>query len=328
VGLLRCALGALLGLLLGGIMAFGSCRAQVYPDKPVRIIVPFPPGGAAYVAPLLLAKHFSETYGQNFLLDPRPGGSTIIGAAAAANSKPDGYTLFAASNSAMSVIQHLLAGKLPYDPEKAFEPVGLISRFPFYLCVPTSLRVTSVPQLIALAKQKPGQLNYASNGNGTVGHIAMEMVKRATGIEISHIPYKSYTQALPDLLSGQVSTMMCDLSVTGAQIQAGNLRLLAVTTAQRSSDFPDVPTLAEVGFPQVEAEVWIGLFAPAGTPAEVPAKLGPIMRDYLATSQAAQDYKNIGQQASFAPPDVVRAMIKRESQRYGEIIRAANIQAE
>jgi tripartite-type tricarboxylate transporter receptor subunit TctC len=222
----------------------------------------------------------------------------------------------------------LLAGKLPYDPEKAFEPIGLISRFPFYLCVPTSLPVKSVAELIALAKQKPGQLNYASNGSGTVGHIAMEMVKRATGIEISHIPYKSYTQALPDLLSAQVATMMCDLSVTGPQIQAGNLRLLAVTTAQRSRDFPDVPTMAEVGFPQVEAEVWIGLFAPAGTPPEISSKLGAIMRDYLTTDAAAREYKNIGQQASFAPPDAVRAMIKAESQRYGEIIRAANIQAE
>ncbi len=238
-------------LLALALLLPGSAGAETWPDKAVRIIVPFPPGGAAYVSPFLLGKRFGEVLGQNFVIDPRPGGSTVIAGAAVMNSKPDGYTLLAASNSAMSVIQHLLVGKLPYDPEKAFAPIGLISRFPFYLCVPTSLPVKSVAELIALAKQKPGQLNYASNGNGTVGHIAMEMVKRATGIEISHIPYKSYTQALPDLLSGQVSTMMCDLSVTGAQIQAGNLRLLAVTTAQRSRDFPDVPTMAEVGFPQV-----------------------------------------------------------------------------
>jgi tripartite-type tricarboxylate transporter receptor subunit TctC len=315
-------------LLALALLLPGSAGAETWPDKAVRIIVPFPPGGAAYVSPFLLGKRFSEVLGQNFVIDPRPGGSTVIAGAAVMNSKPDGYTLLAASNSAMSVIQHLLAGKLPYDPEKAFEPIGLISRFPFYLCVPASLPVKSVAELIALAKQKPGQLNYASNGNGTIGHIAMEMVKRATGAELSHIPYKSYTQALPDLLSGQVATMMCDLSVTGAQIQAGALRLLAITTARRSADFPDVPTMAEAGFPQVEAEIWIGLFAPTGAPPEVVAKLGPIMRDYLATAQAAQDYKNIGQQASYAPPEAVRAMIKAEGARYGEIIRAANIQPE
>ena len=315
-------------LLALALLLPGSAGAETWPDKAVRIVVPFPPGGAAYVSPFLLGKRFGEVLGQNFVIDPRPGGSTVIAGAAVMNSKPDGYTLLAASNSAMSVIQHLLAGKLPYDPEKAFEPIGLISRFPFYLCVPTSLPVKSVAELIALAKQKPGQLNYASNGNGTVGHIAMEMVKRATGADFAHIPYKSYTQALPDLLSAQVATMMCDLSVTGAQIQAGNLRLLAVTTAQRSPDFPDVPTMAEVGFPQVEAEVWIGLFAPAGTPPDIASKLGAIMREYLATDAAVREYKNIGQQASFAPPDAVRAMIKAESQRYGEIIRAANITAE
>jgi tripartite-type tricarboxylate transporter receptor subunit TctC len=302
--------------------------AQTWPDKPVRIIVPFPPGGAAYVSPFLLAKRFGDTLGQNFVLDPRPGGGTVIGASAAANAKPDGYTLFAASNSAMSVTPHLHRGKLPYDPAVAFEPIGLISRFPFYLCVPVGLPVKSVAELIALAKAKPGQLNYASNGNGTVGHIAMEMVKRATGADFAHIPYKSYTQALPDLVAGQVSVMMCDLSVTGAQIQAGALRLLAVTTRERSRDFPDVPTMGESGFPQVEAEIWIGLFTPTGTPREVATRLGAIMRDYLGTDQAAQDYKNIGQQPSYAPPDALRAMIKAESERYGEIIRAADIHPE
>jgi tripartite-type tricarboxylate transporter receptor subunit TctC len=309
-------------------LAAGPGLADSYPDRPVRIIVPFPPGGAAYVSPLLLAKHLTETLGQNFLMDPRPGGNTIIGAAAAASAKPDGYTLLAASSSTMTANPNLYEGKLPYDPAHAFEPIGRISRFPFFLCVAASSPAHTLQQFIALAKADPGKLTYASNGSGTVGHIVTEMVKRATGIELLHIPYKSYVQALPDLLSGQISTMMCDLSVTGPRIQAGDLRALAVTTAQRSSFLPDVPTMAESGFPQIDAEVWLGLFAPAGTPAPIIAKLNAQMRAFLVTDQAAQEYKAIGQEPAPSSADALRALIGRDTARYGEIIRAVHIQVD
>jgi tripartite-type tricarboxylate transporter receptor subunit TctC len=309
-------------------LATGPSLAESYPDRPVRVIVPFPPGGAAFMSPLLLAKHLSDTLGQNFFMDPRPGGNTIIGAGAAAVAKPDGYTLFAASNSTMAANPNLYVGKLPYDPDRAFAPIGEISRFPFFLCVPSRSPARSMQELVALAKANPGKLTYASNGSGTVGHIVTEMLQRATGIELLHIPYKAYIQALPDLLSGQISTMMCDLSVTGAHIQSGELRPLAVMSAQRSSFLPDVPTLAECGFPAVDAEVWLGLFAPSGTPPAIIARLNAEMRRYLTSEQAAQDYKTIGQLPAPSSPDALHALIGRDTAKYGEIIRAAHIQVD
>ncbi len=222
----------------------------------------------------------------------------------------------------------LYAGKLPYDPDRAFTPIGRISRFPFFLCVPSSSPATSMPAFVALAKAAPGKLTYASNGSGTVGHIATELFKRAAGIDLLHIPYKAYIQALPDLLSGQISSMMCDLSVTGANIRAGDLRPLAVTAAARSSFLPDVPTMAEVGYPDVEAEVWIGLFAPTGTPPDIIATLNGAMQVFLGSPQAVQDYKTIGQEPAPSSPEALRALIGRDTARYGEIIRAAHIQVE
>jgi len=322
------AIGRFVGALAMVALAAGLARAASYPDRPVRVIVPFPPGGAAYMAPFLLARHLSETLGQNFFMDPRPGGNTIIGAQAAAVAKPDGYTLLAASSSTMTANPNLYAGKLPYDPDRAFEPIGRISRFPFFLCVASSSPAHTMQELIALAKAEPGKLTYASNGSGTVGHIVTEMVKRATGIELLHIPYKSYVQALPDLLSGQISVMMCDLSVTFSHIKSGELRPLAVTAAQRSSFLPDVPTMAECGFPEVDAEVWLGLFAPSGTPPPIIAQLNAQMRDYLASEQAAQDYKTIGQQPAPSSPAALRALIGRDTAKYGEIIRAMHIQVD
>jgi tripartite-type tricarboxylate transporter receptor subunit TctC len=302
--------------------------ADGYPDKPVRIIVPFPPGGAAYVAPFLLAKYFTDTFGQNFLMDPKPGGNTIIGAGAAAVARPDGYILFAGSSSTMTVNPNLYAGRLPYDPARAFAPIGLISRFPFFFCVASSSPAKSLQAFVALAKAEPGKLTYASNGSGTAGHIAVELLKRAAGIDLLHIPYKSYVQALPDLVSGQVSSMMCDLSVTGSTIRAGDVRPLAVTVTQRSSFLPDVPTMAETGYPTVEAEVWLGLFAPSGTPPEIIAKLNGAMRTFLASPQAAEQYKTIGQEPAASSPEALHALIGRDTARYGEAIRAAHIQVE
>jgi len=317
-----------LGALMLAALAAGAARAETYPDKPVRIIVPFPPGGAAYVSPALVAKHFTATMGQNFVVEPRPGGNTIIGAEAAATARPDGYTLLAASSSTMAANPHLYVGKLPYDPERSFVPIGEISHFPFFLCVPSSSPAHTVGELITLAKAAPGKLTYASNGSGTLGHVAIVMLTRAAGIELLHIPYKSYTQALPDLLSGQIALMMCDLSVTGARIRSGELRPLAVTAPTRSSFLPDVPTMAEAGFPGVEAEVWLGLFAPAGTPPGIVAMLGAAMRRYLEAPQAAEDFKAIGQEPAWSSPEALHALIGRDSARYGAIIKAAHIQVE
>jgi tripartite-type tricarboxylate transporter receptor subunit TctC len=321
-------LGRVLAALGLAALAIGAARAESYPDKPVRIIVPFPPGGAAYVAPFLLAKQLTERLGQNFLMDARPGGNTIIGASAAASAKPDGYTLLAASSSTMAANPHLYVGKLPYDPEHSFVPIGEISRFPFFLCVASGSPAHSLAAFVALAKAEPGKLTYASNGSGTLGHVAVVMLMRAAGIELIHIPYKSYTQALPDLLSGQIAVMMCDLSVTGARIQAGDLRPLAVTTPQRSGFLPTVPTMAESGFPTVEAEVWLALFAPAGTPPAIITTLNGEMRRYLDTEKAAEDFKAVGQEPAPSSPDALHALIGRDSAKYGEIIRSAHIQVE
>lgn len=317
-----------LGAFVLAALVAGAAHAETYPDRPVRIIVPFPPGGAAYVAPALLAKHLSEAMGQNFVVEPKPGGNTIIGAQAAAQAKPDGYTLLAATSSTMAANPHLYVGKLPYDPDRSFVPIGEVSHFPFFLCVAAGSPAHTVAEFVALAKASPGKLTYATNGSGTLGHVAIVMLMRAAGIELLHIPYKSYVQALPDLLSGQIAVMMCDLSVTGARIQSGELRPLAVTVRERSRFLPDVPTMMEAGFPAVEAEVWSGLFAPAGTPPAIVAALSAQMRRYLETPKAAEEFRAIGQEPAWSTPEALHALIGRDSARYGEIIRTAHIQVE
>ena len=277
-----------------------------------------------------MSNHWSKVFGQGFVIDARPGGNTMIGAEAAAKSAPDELPtpLFLCAASTMVVTPALMGAKAPINAQRDFVPVGLVSRLPFFLVVPASVPVNSVAELIALAKTKPGAVTYASNGNGTAGHLGFEVLKRQLGVDMTHIPYKGYAQALPDLLGGRVTTMMADLVVVGPTIKDGRLRALAATSLERSKFLPNLPTMAELGFPGYEVTVWFGVFAPAGTPADIVARLNGEMRKYLATPEAKEGFEKLGHEAAPSSPEELRAQVVSDADKYGRIIRDANIRLE
>ncbi len=306
----------------------GSAFAQAWPIKPVRVIIPYPPGGGAEAAARFLANHFTQALGQPFVIDNRPGGNTVIGAEAAAKAAPDGYTLFITGGSTMSVQPYVFAGKLPYDPLGDFAPVSMVSRFPFFLVVPASLPAKSLAELVALVKAKPGQLSYASNGSGSIAHLGMEMLKLGTGMDLLHVPYKGFAPALPDLLSGRVTVMMADLAPIGAQLKAGNLRVLGATSRERTAFMPEAPTIAELGLPGYEIDVWFALYAPAKTPADIVARLNAEARKYLGSAEAKEAYGKVGHEPAPSTPEAVRARIASEQKVFAKAVKEAGVKPE
>lgn len=316
----------LLAVLL--LAAASSSFAQAWPAKVVRVIVPFPPGGGAEAAARFLAGHFTQAFGQSFVIDNRPGGNTVIGTEAAAKSPPDGYTLLLTGGSTMSIQPLVFAGTLPYDPLRDFAPVSMVSHFPFFVLVPASLQVNTLAELVAYVKARPGQLSYASNGSGTMAHLGMEMLKQATGMDLLHVPYKGFGPALPDLLSGRIGVMMADLAPVGQQLRAGSLRALAATSQQRSSFLPEVPTVAELGNPGYEIDVWFGLFAPAKTPADIVARLNAETRKYLSSAEAKEAYGKVGHEPLYSTQEAVRARIVQEQKSFAKAVKDANVKPE
>jgi tripartite-type tricarboxylate transporter receptor subunit TctC len=311
-------------LLAAAAPAFG----QAWPAKPVRVIIPYPPGGGAEAAARFLANHFTQAFGQSFVIDNRPGGNTVIGAEAAAKSPADGYTLFFTGGSTMSLQPMVFAGKLPYDPLGDFAPVSLVSHFPFFVVVPASLKLGTLAELVAYVKARPGAVSYASNGSGLISHLGMEMLKQSTGMDLLHVPYKGFAPALPDLLSGRVTVMLADLAPVGQQVRAGSLRVLAATSRERSAFLPEVPTVAELGNPGYEIDVWFGLFAPAKTPADILAKLNAEAGRYLNSPEAKEAYGKVGHEPVFSTGEAVRARIVAEQKSFAAAVKAANLKAE
>jgi tripartite-type tricarboxylate transporter receptor subunit TctC len=306
----------------------GSAFGQSWPAKPVRVIVPFPPGGGAEAAARFLAIRFAQTFGQSFVIDNRPGGNTVIGTEAAAKSAPDGYTLLLTGGSTMSIQPLVFAGKLPFDPLGDFAPVTMVSHFPFFLLVPASLKVNTLAELVAFVKQKPGQISYASNGSGTMAHLGMEMLKQSTGMDLLHVPYKGFGPALPDLLSGRVGVMLADLAPVGTHLRAGSLKALAATSRERSGFLPEVPTVAELGNPGYEIDVWFGLFAPAKTPPDIVARLNEDARRYLALPETKEAFAKVGHEPLYSTPEAVRARIASEQKTFAKAVKDANLKPE
>jgi tripartite-type tricarboxylate transporter receptor subunit TctC len=299
--------------------------AQTYPSKPVRVVIPYPPGGGAEAAARLLSLHLTQALGQSFVIDPKPGGNTLIGTEMVAKAPADGYTLLFTGGSTMSVQPFVFAGKLPYDPLNDFAPISMVSRFPFFVVVPASLPAKSLAEFVAFAKAKPGQVAYASNGTGALAHLGTEMLSRGTGIDMLHVPYKGFGPALPDLLSGRVSLMMADWVVVAPHIKEGKLRALAVTSRERWSSVPDVPTVAELAIPGYAVDVWFALYAPKGTPTEIVARLNAETRKYLASPEAKAAYEKLGHEAYGSPGEEVTALVRAEHEKYAVAVREAKI---
>src|SRR6185436_18465093 len=250
----------------------GSALAQSYPAKAVRVVVPQAPGAQSDLFTRLLGQKLSESLGQPVVSDPRPGAGGAIGAEIAARAAPDGYTLLMGTNSTHSSNPALYA-KLPYDPVKDFAPITLTIGTPYVLTIHPSLPVTTLKQLIAFAKSKPGQLNYASAGNGSTHHLCGELLKSMAGIDIVHVPYKGGPPATMAVLGGGTSMHFSSVSALQTHIRSGKLKALGVTTPKRSSQLPEVPTLSEAGLPGFEMLSWFGLLAPAGTPRAIITRL-------------------------------------------------------
>ena len=255
-----CALAA-----LTGPKPAAAAAAPAYPSKPIRLVIPFPPGGGNDLLARTIADRLGERIGQPLVPDNRGGASTVIAAELVARSPADGYTLFHATSATLAVLPSLKS-KLPYDPIKDYAPISQLSISPYLLVVHPALPATSVKELVALTKTKARQINYASPGQGTSNHLALELFKTMTGADLTHIPYKGTGPALADLLGGRISVMFASIASARPLVLSGKLRSLGISSAQRSKSMPDVPTIAEAGVPGFDMSSWSGLLAPRGTP--------------------------------------------------------------
>ncbi len=299
-------------------------QAQSYPVKPVKFVIPYPPGGLADSFARALGQQLADRLGQPVVPENKPGGSLIIGTDFVAKSPGDGYTLLLASASGLA-LNVAAFKKLPYDPIKDFSPISLTFYTPLFLITAPDLPVTSVRELIAHAKAKPGTLSFASLGHGSSLHLAGEMFKNLAGIDILHVPYKGTTTAMPDLLSGRVS-MIFDGGAFLPQVQAGKARLLAVTGARRLESLPDVPTMAEAGVPGYEVSFWFGIVSAAGTPRPVVDRLSREIAEIVkmpAFKERLAAFPNV--QLATNTPDEFAALIKQDIGRWDRILKDAGV---
>ena len=296
--------------------------AQAYPTKPVKLIVPFPPGGPTDIVGRFVATKLSETLGQQFVVENRAGAGGTVGSEVASQAPADGYTLLYGSTSTLAMAPSLYR-KLAYDPRKSFAPISLVSSGPMLVAVNASVPANTLAELIALAKDKPGSLNYASAGNATPPHLAAEMFKSMAGVNLVHVPYKGGGPALQAVTAGEVQILFEGLVTLLPQIKSGRLRALAISAAVRDPALPDVPTSAEAGLPAFQVNFWSGLVAPAGTPPEVVATLNAALRQVLAGGDAKATLTRFGlAPAGNTPPEFSR-FIDSEILRWERVIQAS-----
>ena len=301
--------------------------AQSYPSKPIRLLVPFPPGGGVDAVARIAFQRLGEQLQQQIVIDNRGGSSGIIATELAARAVADGYTLFFGVTSALAILPHYQR-KLPYDVMTDFAPINLIAEGAYVLAVHPAVQANSVKELIALAKQKPGALNFSSAGNGTMLHLNGELFKSLTGVNIVHVPYKGAAAAMTDLLSGQVHLTFTPPSVTLPQVKSGRLRALGVTSAKRSALAPDLPTIAEAGVPGYEATGWYAVLAPARTPTNIIMRLNRELTTAIADKEVRERFFASGVEAIGSTPAQFAAFIRSEYAKWGKVVRAAGVKSE
>jgi tripartite-type tricarboxylate transporter receptor subunit TctC len=316
----RPLLAAATSLLAAGVLA------QAYPAKPVRVIVPFPPGGAADIVARAVAQEMGRNWGTQVVVDNRAGAGGLIGAELAARAAPDGYTLLFASSSPMSVNPHL-AAKAPYHPLRDFTPIALIGFAPNVIVVHPSLPARNVKQLIALARSRPGQLNYASNGVGTLSHLAQELLKQQAKIDIVHVPYKGGAPALIDTVAGHTTIYFAAYPTLAAQVRDGRLRALAVSSAKRIALAPDLPTVAET-LPGFEATQWWGAYGPAGLSGELVERLNADIGRALQSAEVKKRLAADAAEPAGGPPEALARYLKDDYERWGRVVKVSGIRAQ
>jgi len=306
------------------VVATGAAFAQTYPSRPVKIVVPFPAGGGTDALTRFVAKGMEQRLGQPFIVENRGGAGTTLGAAAVARSDPDGYTILVGTASTFAAAPGLYK-RLAYDPNKDFAPVMLFATVPFVLVAHPSLGVSSVQELIALAKSKPGELSYASAGVGAVHHIFCELFMSMTGIEMKHVPYRGGGPALNDVVAGHVPVYFADAGPAAALIRAGQLKALGVTTATRASHLPEVPTLHEAGVTGYEANTWQMMVGPAEMPEPIVVRLNAALGDVMRTPEAQKYFTGLGMQPTTGTPPAAAEHIRKEAARWTAIIRGIGV---
>jgi len=317
----------LLSTALLPAIAIAAAPAQAYPTKPVRLVIPFPPGGGNDLLGRAFADRLGDRLGQQMISDNRGGGSTIIAAEIVARAPADGYTLLLATNTTLAIVPSLKT-KLPYDPIKDFEPISLVSNSPYLLVVHPGLQAKSVKELIALSKSKPGQINYASPGHGTSNHLAVEMFKAMSGADLTAVPYKGTGPALADLLGGHVTVMFASTASARPLVLAGKLRALGISMAKRSPAMPEVATIAESGVPGFHMTSWAGIVAPRGMPAAIIARLNSEIAAVIQQGDLRDKLAGQGFFPQTSTPQEFAAHIRSELVRTRKVVQAAGIPVE
>ncbi|MHB8771847.1 MAG: Bug family tripartite tricarboxylate transporter substrate binding protein [Syntrophales bacterium] len=313
--------------VLAGVAVPSLFAAEEYPARPIRMIVPFPPGGGNDLLARSISHPLSQAIGQQVIVDNRGGAGGQIGATLAASATPDGYTIFLGSIGNLTFLP-VLQSKLQYEPVRDFAPVTLLATSPFILVVNPAVPAKSVKELIALAKAQPGKLNYGSAGPGSSLHMTGELFKLESGADITHVPYKGTAPALVDLLSGQVQMLFSTMPSVVPHVKSGKLRALGVSSAKRSAAVPDVPTIAEAGVPSFEVLNWQGIVVPKKTPAAIVQKLNAALREALKSPATIAALAKQGLDAAGGTPEQFGALIKSEIEKYGKVAKAANLRLE
>lgn len=313
--------------MAGALLSSPAALAQAFPNKPLRLICPFPPGGAVDIASRAIAQELSKNLGQPVTVENRPGAGGNIGGAEAARANPDGYTIFM-TTSGIQAINPVLYAKMPFDPNKDLVPVSALVSLNNVLVLHPSIKANSVPEVIALARSQPGAINYASSGSGTSIHMSGEMFKSLTGVNMTHIPYKGSAPAMTDLLGGQVMMMFDNIPSAIPHIKSGKLKALATTGSKRDPLLPELPTLAEAGVAGYESGVWFGLAVPANTPRDVVMKLNAEAIKGTRSPEFVKRMTELGYNIMGTSPEVMLDMSRAEVQRWGPIVRSSGAKAD
>ncbi|HTP61354.1 MAG TPA: tripartite tricarboxylate transporter substrate binding protein [Burkholderiales bacterium] len=315
---MRFLIALLLALPLQGLAQF--------PQRTVKMVVPFPAGGPTDILARVVAQKLSERWGQPVIVDNKPGAGGTIGSDLVAKAAPDGYSLLMGTSSTHSIGPSLQ--KLPYDPVRDFAPISQVSNATNVLLVSPKLGVTTLKELIALAKANPGKLNFASSGIGTIPHLTGERFKLMAGVDLQHVPYKGTGLSIPDMANGQVAVLFDSIVTALAYVKSGSVRALAISSPQRTPLAPDLPTMAEAGLPGFESETWFGLFAPAGTPKDIIAKVSADTASALNAPDVRERFASVGAEPVGSSPEQFAERVRADTVRWAEVIRKADVKVQ
>ena len=312
---------------MGLMVTVSHAQTASFPDRPVTIVVPFPPGGGTDAGARLIAQKLSTRWGQSVIIDNKAGASGMVGSEYVSRAKPDGYTLLIGNIGTFSINPSLYK-KMPYDPDKAFVPVSMIAELPYFLLVTPSMKANNVKEFIAFAKANPGAVTYASSGSGSGPHLAGEMFEKATGLDMMHVPYKGGGPAAADVMAGHVNMYFSTVLESIGSVKSGKLKALGASSLVRSPAMPELPTIAESGVPGFDAASWIGIAAPAGTPQALVDKIAADIKAVISEQDTKQTLIQQGATPMPLTPIAFKARIESDRQRYAKVIKDGNVQVD